>query len=138
MNLFFFGLVALFFLPFFLFFLPFNFFNFLINFFYFFILMTLFFPFFLSFFLPFLLSHLTDRVLVLRPGVRPVPLNWESPVQDIHPPETSRFHVISNGKRSPRDHQLNTKIQLHSTTNKLQCWTPCDKQLAREERNHTH
>ena len=54
-----------------------------------------------------------DRVLVLWPGIRPVPLRWESRVQDIGPPETSRLHVISNGKSSPRDLQLNNKTQLH-------------------------
>ena len=55
---------------------------------------------------------MADRVLVLWPGVRPVPLRWESQVQDIGPPETSRLHVISNGKRSPRDLHLNAKTQL--------------------------
>ena len=98
----------------------------------------LFFSYFLSFFLPFLLSHVADRVLVLWPGVRPVPLRWESRVQDIGPPETSRPHVISNSESSPRDLHLSTKTQLHSTTSKLQCWTPDAKQLARQEHNHTH
>ena len=79
-----------------------------------------FFSFFLSFFLPFLLSHVADRVLVHQPGVRPVPLRWESQVQDTGPPETSRLHVISNGRSSPRDLHLNVKTQLHSTTSKLQ------------------
>ncbi|XP_054944372.1 mirror-image polydactyly gene 1 protein isoform X6 [Physeter macrocephalus] len=65
-----------------------------------------------------------DRVLVLQPGVRPVPLIWESQVEDIGPPETSRLHIISNSKSSPRDLHLNDKTQLHSTTSKLQCWTP--------------
>ena len=49
------------------------------------------------FFLPFLLSHVADRVFVLQPGVRPVLLRWESRVQDIGPPETSWLHRISNG-----------------------------------------
>ena len=31
-------------------------------------------------------SRVVDRVLVLRPGVRPVPLRWENRVQDIGPP----------------------------------------------------
>ena len=31
-----------------------------------------------------------NRVLVLQPGVSPEPLRWESRVQDIGPPETSR------------------------------------------------
>ena len=60
------------------------------------------------------------------------------PIQDTGPPETSRLHVISNGKSSPRDLHLNNKTQLHSTTSKLQCWTPYAKQLARQEHNPTH
>ena len=83
-------------------------------------------------------SHVTDRVLVLRPGVRPIPLRWESQVQDIGPPGTSQLHVISNGESSPRYLHLNAKTQLHSTTSKLQCWTPYAKKLARQERNPTH
>ena len=70
------GLAALFSL--FFFFLLFNFFyfnNFSIFYFNNFIL----FYFFLSFiFLPFLLSCMPDRVLVLQPGVRSEPLRWES------------------------------------------------------------
>ena len=62
-----------------------------------------------------------SRVLVLRPDVRPVPLRWQSQVQDIGPPETSWLHVISNGKSSARDLHLNAKTQLHSMTSKLQC-----------------
>ena len=50
--------------------------------------MTLFYFIFLSFFLPYLLSHVADRVLVLWQGVRLVPLRWESRVQDIGPPES--------------------------------------------------
>ena len=69
-------------------------------------------------FLPFLLSQLADRVLVLLLGVRPEPLRWESRVQDICPPETSQPHIISNGKSSPRDLHLNAKTQLHSMTSK--------------------
>ena len=42
------------------------------------LLYFIYFSLFLSFFLPFLLSHVTDRVLVLQPGVRTVPLRWES------------------------------------------------------------
>ena len=34
------------------------------------------------FFLPFLLSCVADRVLVLGLGVKPEPLRWESQVQD--------------------------------------------------------
>ena len=75
--------------------------------------------FFLSLFLTFLLSHADDRVLVLQPGVRPVPLKWESRVQHIGPPETSQLHVTSNSESSPRDLHLNAKTQLHSMTSKL-------------------
>ena len=101
-------------------------------------LFYLFFSFFLSFFLLFLQNCVADRVLVLRPGVRPEPLWWETQVQDIGPPETSRPHIISNGKRSPVDPHLNAKTQLHSTTSKLQCWTPYVKQLVRQEHNPIH
>ena len=83
-------------------------------------------------------SHVADRVLMLWPGVRPEPLRWESCVQDIGTPETSLPHVISIGESSPRDLCLNAKTQLHSTTSKLQCWTPYAKQLARQEHNPTH
>ena len=60
--------------------------------------------FFLSsflFFLPFILSHVDDRLLVLQPGLRAVPLTLESQVQDTGPPETSQLHVISNSKNLP-------------------------------------
>ena len=100
------------------------FFYFLIFFINFFILITLFYFFFLSFFLPFLPSHVADRVLLLQPGVRPVHLKWESRVQDTGPPETSQLHIIANGESSPRDRHLKAKTQVHSTTSKLQCWTP--------------
>ena len=95
---------------------------------------------FLSFFLflPFLLSRVADRVLVLRLGVKPEPPRWERQVQDIGPPETSWPHVISHGESSLRDVHLNAKTQLHSTTSKLQCWTPYVKQLARQEHKPTH
>ena len=79
----------------------------------------IFLSFFLSF-LPFLLSCVADRVLVLQPGVRPEYLRWESRVQDIGAPETSWSHIISIGESSPRDLCLNAETQLHSTTSKLQ------------------
>ena len=133
-----FGLVALFFLSFFLFFFLLSFFHYLLIFLFLIIIFyfnnfILFYSFFLSFFLPFLLSHGADSVLVLQPGVRPVPLRWESGVQDIGPPETSQLHVISKSESSPKDLHLNVKTQLHSTTSNLQCWTPYAKQLARQE-----
>ena len=83
-------------------------------------------------------SRVADRVVVFRPGVRAVPLRWESRDQDIGPPETSRLHITSNGKCTPRDLHLNAKSQFHSMTSKLQCWTCYAKQLARQEHNHTH
>ena len=93
---------------------------------------------FLFFSLPFLLSCVAGRVLVLQPGVRPEPSWWEGQVQHIGPQETSRPHVISTGKSSPRDLRLNTKTQLHPMASKLQCWTPHVKQLVRQEHNPTH
>ena len=35
------------------------------------------------------MSSVDDRVLVLGLGVRPMPMRWESGVQDIGPAETS-------------------------------------------------
>ena len=49
--------------------------------------------------------------LVALASVRPVPLRWESRVQDIGPAETSWPHVISNGESSYRDFHLNAKAQ---------------------------
>ena len=83
-------------------------------------------------------SHVADNILVLQPGVSPEPLRWESRVQDIGLPETSRPNIISISESSPKDLHPNAKTQLHSTTNKLQCWTPYAKQLARQEHNPTH
>ena len=53
------------------------------------------------FFLPFLPSCVAGMILVLQPGVGHEPLRWESQVQDIGPPDTSRPHVIPNGKNLP-------------------------------------
>ena len=102
----FFSLVAHFFLSFFLLLLK----NFLIIVFYFYfnnyfiLLLFYFILFFLSFFLvflPFILSHVDDSLLVLQPGVRAVPLRWESQLQDTGPQDTSQLHVISNGENIP-------------------------------------
>ena len=51
--------------------------------------------------------------------------------------DLSAPHNIKQQK-SPRDLHLNTKTQLHSTTSKLQSWTPYVKQLARHEHNPIH
>ena len=76
---------------------------------YFFILIILFyltlfyfilFLFFL-FFLPFILSHVDERLLVLQPGIRAVPLRCESQLQDTGPQETFQLRVISNGENLP-------------------------------------
>ena len=53
------------------------------------------------FFLPFILSRVDKRLLVLQPGVSAVPLRWEGQLQDTGPQETSQLHVISNGKNLP-------------------------------------
>ena len=94
-----FGLVALFF-PSFL--LLFNIFILIIFYFNNFILFYFLLSFFL-FFLPFILSHVDDRLLVLQPGVRAVPLRWESQVQDTGPQENSQLHIISNGENLPEN-----------------------------------
>ena len=41
-------------------------------------------------------------------------------------------------QKSPRDLHLNAKTQLHSTTSWLQYWTPCAKQLGRQEHKPIH
>ena len=82
-------------------------------------LFFLFFILSLSFFLPFLLSHVVDRVLVLRPGVRSEDLSWESQVKDIGPPESSQPHIISIEESSSRDFLLSAKTQLHPTASKI-------------------
>ena len=46
-------------------------------------------------------SRVEDRLLVLQPGVRAVPMRWESQVQYTGPQETSQLHVISNGENLP-------------------------------------
>ena len=95
---FFIGLAALLFLS--LFFLNY-FFNFNNNFYFnncILLFLFIYFSFFFSFFLLFILSHVDDRVFMLQPGIRPMPLRWESRVQDISPPENSQLHVISNGE----------------------------------------
>ena len=59
------------------------------------------FPSFFLFFLPFTLSRVDERLLVLQPGIRAVPLRWESQLQNTGPQETSQLHVIPNGKNLP-------------------------------------
>ena len=53
---------------------------------------------FFLFFLPFILGRVDERLLVLQPGVRAVPLTWESQLQDTGPQETSQLNVIPNGE----------------------------------------
>ena len=42
-----------------------------------------------------------ERLLVLQPGIRAVPLRWESQLQDTGPQETSHLHIIPNGENLP-------------------------------------
>ena len=79
---------------------------------FYFILFYLLLSFFL-FFLPFILSCVGDRLLVLQPGVRAVPLRWESQVQDTGPQETSQLHVISNVEYLP---DISISMPRHSST----------------------
>ncbi|XP_057411223.1 box C/D snoRNA protein 1 isoform X1 [Balaenoptera acutorostrata] len=48
-----------------------------------------------------LVSRVDERLLVLQPGIRAVPLRWESQLQNTGPQETSQLHVIPNGKNLP-------------------------------------
>ena len=68
-----------------------------------FFLLLLILSFFLLF-LPFILSHVDERLLVLQPGVSAVPLTWESQLQDTGPQETSQLHIIANGKYLTEKH----------------------------------
>ena len=56
--------------------------------------------------------------------------HWST--RDLSAPRNTKW------RKSPRDLHLNTKTQLHSTTSKLQCWTPYAKQLARKEHSPIH
>ena len=47
------------------------------------------------------LSRVDERLLVLQPGIRAVPLQWESQLQDTGPQETFQLHVIPNGENLP-------------------------------------
>ena len=96
-------LLSSFFIISFTFFKNFNTFNFYFNNFILFIYLFIYLFIIIIIFLPFLLSHVADRVFVLWPGVRPMLLRWESRAQDIGPPETSQLHIISKSKSSPRD-----------------------------------
>ena len=42
-----------------------------------------------------------ERLLVLQPGIRAVPLRWESQLQDTGPQETSQLYIIPNGENLP-------------------------------------
>ena len=58
-------------------------------------------------------SCVADRAFVLLPGVRPMPLRWESLVQGIRPLETSRFHVYKKEKALP---EISISTLTHSST----------------------
>ena len=58
-----------------------------------------------------------DRLLVLQPDIRAVPLRWESQVQDTGPQEISQLHVISNGKNLP---EMSISVPRPSSTQWLQ------------------
>ena len=57
--------------------------------------------FFLLFFLPFIMSRVDERLLVLHPGIMAVPLRWVSQLQDTSPQETSQVHIIRNDENLP-------------------------------------
>ena len=119
---------------------------FLNNYFLFFILITYLFilfyfimsSFFLSFFPPFCSEPCGGQALgaparhqgcATEEG-EPTSGHW--PTGDVPAPRNIKW------QKSTRDLHLNAKTQLHSTTSKLQCWTPYAKQLARQEHNPIH
>ena len=57
--------------------------------------------FFFLIFFPFILSCVDERLLVLQPGIRVVPLRWESQLQDTGPQENSQLHIIPNDENPP-------------------------------------
>ena len=77
--------------------------------------LILFYPlsFFLSIFVPFIGSRVDERLLVLQPGIRAVPLSWESQLQDTGPQETSQIHVTPNGENLP---EISISTPRHSFT----------------------
>ena len=77
--------------------------------------------FLLSFFLPFILSHVQDRLLVLQPGVSAVHLRWESQVQDTGPQETSQLHVIPNDENLP---EISISVPRPSCTQRSAGYNP--------------
>ena len=79
---------------------------------------------------------MADSVLVLRPGVRPVPLRWESRVQDIGPPETTRLHVISNSESSHRDLYLKANLAPLKDKQATLLDTPCQTTSKRGTQPH--
>ena len=68
---------------------------------YFILLYFILFLFSFYFFRPFILSRVDERLLVLQPGIRAVPLRWESQLQDTGPQETSQLHVLPNDENLP-------------------------------------
>ena len=76
------------------------------------ILFYLIFSFFL-FFHPFILSHMDERILVLRPGTRALPLTGEKQLQGTGPQETSQLKVISNDESLP---EISISTQRPSST----------------------
>ena len=73
---------------------------------------------FFLFFLPFILSHVDERLLVLQPRIRAVPLRWESQLQDTGPQETSQRHVIPNGENFP---EISISMPRPSLTQRPAC-----------------
>ena len=141
----FFGLVALFFLSFYFFnyfvkiflIIIFYFNNYIILFYFIIFYFTL--SSFFLFVLPFTLSCVDDRLVVLQPGV------CQGCASEVREPGSGHWSTRDlpapcniKQRKSPRDLHLNAKTQLHSKTSKLQCWTPYAKQLAREEHNLIH
>ena len=95
--------------------------------------------FFFSFFFLFSLATLRSLQTLSSPDKGwPGPQRWESRVQDSGPPENCWSQGILISMCSPGGINLINKTQLHPTACRLQCWTPCTKQPARQEHSPTH
>ena len=101
----------------------------------------LYFILFLSFFLLFLpsiLSRVDESLLVLQPGIRAVPLRWESQLQDTGPQETSQLHVIPNGENLSEISISTPRPSFIQWPASYSAGHPIAKQLARQEHSPIH
>ena len=113
------------------------------NFFKFFILIILFFSYFIFFFLSFSFSPFSSEPCGWQ--CLGAPAGCQACASEVGEPSSG--HWSTRDLLAPRNIKwwklsqkfyLKYKIQLYSTTSKLQCWTPDAIQIARQEHNPTH